>query len=148
MAVNSGEHLGRAVDLGGIHAADLGISSKEERRDAELGADSLGDMMDIEAARHAQEELKDADPAGARREKMTAFVDEHECRQEKKAPKDGADNTKQRIHGIQIYVMPLSKSHAPRVPAPMHRHREAVQAKPHRNDRERPCTFGQRRQCR
>lgn len=78
MAVNSGEHLGRAVDLGGTMPQISAYPPRRRRRDAELGADSLGDMMDIEAARHAQEELKDADPAGARREKMTAFVDEHE----------------------------------------------------------------------
>mgnify|MGYP000730157769 CR=1 FL=1 len=89
MAVNSGEHLGRAVDLGGIHAADLGISSKEERRDAELGADSLGDMMDIEAASMPKKNSRTRTPQARAARKMTAFVDEHECRQEKKAPKDG-----------------------------------------------------------
>ena len=94
MTMNASDDLRGAGNLGRIHAANLSISAEEDRGHAELRADALGNVMDVETAGHAEEKLEHANAARPRGEKMPALVNEHENRKKQKAPKDGAENSK------------------------------------------------------
>ena len=94
MTMNANEDLRGAGDLGRIHAGNLSVPAKKNRGHAELRADALGNMVDVETTGHAEEKLEHANAARPRGEKMSTLVHEHEDRQKQKAPKDGAKNSK------------------------------------------------------
>ncbi len=83
----------RAGDVGRVHAADLGVTSQQDGRHAEFGPYALGDVMQVESAGHAKEELEHAHAANARGEKMSALVDEDESGKKHEAPEQGADES-------------------------------------------------------
>ena len=88
VAIDGRKHAVGARNVGRIHAANGSIATQQQRRHAKLGSNATRCVMDIKAARQAQEELSNADAAGTRRQKVAALVQKHEDGKHQQAPKD------------------------------------------------------------
>ena len=77
MTIDRRKHTVGTRDIGRIHTANSGITTQQKRRHAKLGADATRRMMNVKAARHAQEKLGDAHAARTGRQKVAALMQKH-----------------------------------------------------------------------
>ena len=88
MAVDGDKHVGGARDIKVVHAANGGVSAKQDGSDADLGTRSPQRGMEVVPAGHAEKEFGHTDAAGARSEEVTALMDENEDGDGDQAPED------------------------------------------------------------